>query len=129
MNFCPGCGDGDEENRRLERGKYRRTFCKSCEAGQRRERRNVNPEPSGQTFSTTDESMLEDRLRDPEFRYRFQERQRLHSMPRAGKSTVLCVPDIHFPWHSERGLALTLDIVQAAQPDLVIQLGDLYDLF
>lgn len=49
-------------------------------------------------------------------------------LPRAGKSTVLCIPDIHFPWHSERGLALLYDLAAVGQPNLIIQLGDLYDL-
>lgn len=49
-------------------------------------------------------------------------------LPREGLTTVVALPDIHFPFHSERWFRLALELVGDLKPGLVIQLGDLYDL-
>jgi hypothetical protein len=46
--------------------------------------------------------------------------------PRA--STVI-LGDIHFPWHNLHALTLALRVVYELQPDNVVQIGDLYDLY
>lgn len=42
---------------------------------------------------------------------------------------VLCVPDTHFPWQSNETLAWIYQAAKAKQPDIIIQLGDLYDAY
>ncbi len=42
---------------------------------------------------------------------------------------IVAIGDIHFPWHHEGWLAWVLDIIKETQPSLVVQVGDLYDLF
>lgn len=42
--------------------------------------------------------------------------------------TVIALPDTHFPWHSQK-IKKVYDIISDVRPDLVIQLGDLYDNF
>lgn len=49
-------------------------------------------------------------------------------LPREGTTTVVALPDTHFPFHSERWLRLALELVGDLKPGVVIQLGDLYDL-
>ncbi len=48
-------------------------------------------------------------------------------LPRAGTTSVLAIPDIHFPFYDERGMALMLELAEVNQPGLIIQMGDLYD--
>jgi predicted phosphodiesterase len=45
------------------------------------------------------------------------------------QKSVLCIPDLHFPWHHADCLNFLYDIIKVKKPDVVIQLGDLYDLF
>ena len=37
--------------------------------------------------------------------------------------------DLHFPWHDRRALDLALAAIRQGKPDLVVQIGDLYDNF
>ncbi len=43
--------------------------------------------------------------------------------------TVLAVGDLHKPWHSRRTLLAIYEAIRRIKPDIVIQMGDLYDLF
>ncbi len=132
MRFCPGCGTGDRNEFRITDAGNTRLYCKRCEAEQARERRKRNGATTdiAAAFDGLDFIVTEDdgaTIRDA-YQATDWQPKRSHVLPRSAKSTVVCVPDIHFPWHSERGLSLCLDIISAAQPQLVIQLGDLYDL-
>jgi predicted phosphodiesterase len=42
---------------------------------------------------------------------------------------VLCVPDTHFPFASSETLAWIYQVAKAKQPDVIIQMGDLFDFF
>ena len=44
-------------------------------------------------------------------------------------STVVALGDIHFPWHHEGAIRQALQIVKELQPDYVVQMADLYDLY
>lgn len=46
-----------------------------------------------------------------------------------GRSLVLAIPDLHLPFHSRAALSQLLDLCAEIQPDVVVQLGDFYDLF
>ncbi len=155
MSFCPGCGTGEASAFRLRKDTRRpRVYCRACEAKQRDLRRDREPLPPEALVGTLQDRIHKDLpgvrpaasvrvtyndlgraapeivREDAEIapdRFGYGEGPG-KPLPRAVLGTVLCVPDIHFPWHSERGLRLVLDLVAAAQPSLVIQLGDLYDL-
>lgn len=43
--------------------------------------------------------------------------------------TVLPIPDVHFPFHSQRVLDAIYKKIQKEKPNYVIQMGDLYDLY
>lgn len=42
---------------------------------------------------------------------------------------VLAIPDLHFPWHHQDTLTWIYQVAQDKQPDVIIQLGDLYDMY
>ena len=42
---------------------------------------------------------------------------------------VIAVPDLHFPWHDPECLTWIYDVIRDTQPDVVVQLGDLYDMY
>lgn len=42
---------------------------------------------------------------------------------------VLAVGDLHFPWVNKRTLNAIYRAIEREQPDIVIQMGDLYDMF
>jgi len=42
---------------------------------------------------------------------------------------VLAIPDLHFPWHSVDGLSAVYALIDKEKPDVIVQLGDLYDQF
>lgn len=42
---------------------------------------------------------------------------------------VLCVPDMHLPWVDAKKLAQIYTAIEREKPDVVIQLGDLYDFY
>lgn len=42
---------------------------------------------------------------------------------------IIAIPDVHFPFCSAEALAMVYAIIEKEQPDVVIQLGDLYDLY
>ena len=48
-------------------------------------------------------------------------------MNKARKLKVLAIPDLHMPWHMD--LSPIYKIIKKLKPDVIIQLGDLYDLF
>lgn len=43
--------------------------------------------------------------------------------------TVLAVGDLHMPWHSRPTLLAIYEAIRRIKPHVVIQMGDLYDLF
>lgn len=45
------------------------------------------------------------------------------------RETIVAIGDIHFPWHSRRTLAAIMKIIKEVKPTIVVQIGDLYDLF
>ncbi len=45
------------------------------------------------------------------------------------RETVIAIGDIHFPWHSRRTLAAIFKIIKEVKPDVIVQMGDLYDMF
>ena len=45
------------------------------------------------------------------------------------KLVVAAIPDLHFPWVDVKALAKVYDIIENHNPQVVIQLGDLYDLY
>ncbi len=47
----------------------------------------------------------------------------------ASKETVVAVGDIHFPWHSRRTISAIYKIIEEIKPTVIVQMGDLYDLF
>lgn len=47
----------------------------------------------------------------------------------ARKLTVAAIPDTHFPWVNEKALEQCYNIISDIKPDVIIQLGDLYDRF
>lgn len=42
---------------------------------------------------------------------------------------VLAIPDLHFPWHDQDTLTWIYKLNQERKPDVIIQLGDLYDMY
>ena len=42
---------------------------------------------------------------------------------------VLIIPDLHFPWHHQDCLTFIYSIIKKNKPDVIIQIGDLYDLY
>ncbi len=42
---------------------------------------------------------------------------------------VVVIGDVHFPFHHSVGIAKAINFIKQTKPDLVIQVGDLYDLF
>lgn len=42
---------------------------------------------------------------------------------------VLCVPDLHLPWVDSDGLSAVYLAIEREKPTVVIQLGDLYDMY
>lgn len=42
---------------------------------------------------------------------------------------VIAIPDLHFPWHHANCLNFIYDVIKDEKPDVVIQMGDLYDFF
>lgn len=42
---------------------------------------------------------------------------------------VLAIPDLHFPWHHQDCLTFIYEIIKREKPDVVVQMGDLLDLF
>lgn len=42
---------------------------------------------------------------------------------------VVIAGDTHFPFHNQKALMATYDIISEVKPDMVIQMGDLYDMF
>lgn len=46
-----------------------------------------------------------------------------------GKLTVLAIPDLHFPFHSQKKLDLLYKHVERISPDVVVQLGDVLDMY
>ncbi len=47
----------------------------------------------------------------------------------ARKLKVLCIPDAHLPWIAVKKLYSILDIIEKEKPDVIMQLGDLFDFF
>lgn len=47
----------------------------------------------------------------------------------SSRRLVLAVPDAHFPFHSHAWLSWLLDLAAEVQPDAIVQLGDLFDMF
>lgn len=45
------------------------------------------------------------------------------------RKTVLAIGDMHAPWASKCTLLAVYDAIRRIKPDVVIQMGDLYDLF
>lgn len=45
------------------------------------------------------------------------------------RKTVLAIGDLHKPWHSRATLLAIYRAIRRIKPDVVIQMGDLYDLF
>jgi UDP-2,3-diacylglucosamine pyrophosphatase LpxH len=45
------------------------------------------------------------------------------------KLTVVAVPDLHFPFHSQKKLDLLYKKIQKIEPDIVVQLGDVLDMY
>lgn len=42
---------------------------------------------------------------------------------------VIAIPDLHFPWHHDDCLRFIYELIRKEKPDVVIQMGDLYDKF
>lgn len=42
---------------------------------------------------------------------------------------ILCIPDSHFPWVDQNALAMVYYIAETEKPDIVVQLGDLFDCY
>jgi predicted phosphodiesterase len=42
---------------------------------------------------------------------------------------VLAIPDLHFPWHHQDCLTFIYELIKEENPDVIIQMGDLYDQF
>lgn len=42
---------------------------------------------------------------------------------------VFCIPDLHFPYHNKKALKKVIELIKKEKPDVVIQLGDLLDLY
>lgn len=42
---------------------------------------------------------------------------------------ILAIGDLHFPFHHRRAVELTLAAISELKPDVVIQVGDVYDMF
>jgi UDP-2,3-diacylglucosamine pyrophosphatase LpxH len=60
-----------------------------------------------------------------------QEMLRPHSPGpiRTTRGLTIAVGDTHFPFHSKAWLSWALDFIAEAQPDNVIQMGDLFDMY
>lgn len=54
--------------------------------------------------------------------------RRAYNRPVTRAGSIVALPDIHFPFHHEGVYAWALDIIAKHQPELIIQLGDLFDL-
>lgn len=50
-------------------------------------------------------------------------------MANARKQVVVAVPDLHFPFHSQKKLDLVYKKIEKIQPDVVVQLGDVLDMY
>lgn len=48
---------------------------------------------------------------------------------RMERRLVIAIPDIHFPFENQRSIRAVVDFVGEVQPDVVVQLGDLLDLY
>lgn len=44
-------------------------------------------------------------------------------------SKVFAIPDTHFPWCDHKALVKIYDAIENMSPDVVIQLGDVLDLY
>lgn len=42
---------------------------------------------------------------------------------------IICLPDIHFPFVNHDAMTMVYYLIEKEKPDVVIQLGDLYDLY
>lgn len=42
---------------------------------------------------------------------------------------IVAIPDLHFPWVNTRALSRVLEFIQGFKPHILIQLGDLYDMY
>lgn len=47
----------------------------------------------------------------------------------ARKHRVFAAPDLHFPWSDQKSLKRVYDAIEDLRPDVVIQLGDVLDLY
>ena len=43
--------------------------------------------------------------------------------------TIVALPDVHAPFHSKAAITIALEKIKKLKPDVVIQLGDLYDMY
>lgn len=48
---------------------------------------------------------------------------------RTSNFKVLCLPDIHFPYHDSQAIKLALKVSRVISPNLIIQMGDLLDSY
>jgi hypothetical protein len=80
-----------------------------------------------------------DQLRKPEkitneiFNYPI-ERQIEEYIPREprerlGFSKILCWPDTHYPFHNKAGVEAMIEYAREFQPDHIVQVGDLFDMY
>jgi 3',5'-cyclic AMP phosphodiesterase CpdA len=42
---------------------------------------------------------------------------------------VVAIPDLHFPWHHQDCLTFIYEVIKEHKPDVIVQLGDLLDLY
>lgn len=42
---------------------------------------------------------------------------------------IYCIGDTHFPWSSDRTIERIVDAIEAEKPDIIIQHGDVYDMY
>lgn len=42
---------------------------------------------------------------------------------------ILCIPDSHFPWVDKNALSMIYYIAETEKPDIIVQLGDLFDCY
>lgn len=43
--------------------------------------------------------------------------------------TILAVGDLHFPWACQKSLAKVYAFARKTQPDIIVQMGDIYDMY
>jgi hypothetical protein len=56
--------------------------------------------------------------------------QRQEVFPKASRRRlVIAIGDLHFPFHHRRCLRWILDLIEQRQPDAVVQMGDLFDMY